>query len=79
MYFDDVIIYVKTFEETLTNIKLGMVHLHEHNLLAKAQKCELFEMSIDFLEHVVSEEGIVTDPKKVDKICNLSAPMDKGG
>ncbi len=56
-----------------------MAHLHEHNLLAKDRKCELFEMSIDFLRHVVSEEGITTDPKKVEKICNLSAPKDKGG
>ncbi len=27
--------------------------------------------------HVVSEEGIATDPLKVEKICNLSAPKDK--
>ncbi len=27
----------------------------------------------------MSEEGIATDPMKVEKICNLSAPKDKGG
>ncbi len=27
----------------------------------------------------MSEEGIATDPAKVEKICNLSAPKDKGG
>ncbi len=36
-------------------------------------------MSIAFLGHIVSEEGIATDPKKLEKICNLSAPQDKGG
>ncbi len=36
-------------------------------------------MSIAFLGDVVSEEGIATDPKKVEKICNLSTPKDKGG
>ncbi len=25
----------------------------------------------------MSEEGIATDPKKVEKICNLSATKDK--
>ncbi len=79
VYLDDVIIYGKTFKETLANLKLMMAHLHEHNLLAKARKCELFEMSIAFLWHFVSEEGIATDSKKVEKICNLSAPKDKGG
>ncbi len=36
-------------------------------------------MSIAFLGHAVSEEGIATDPAKVGKICNLSAPKDKSG
>ncbi len=36
-------------------------------------------MSIAFLGHVVSEEGITTDPTKIEKICNLSTPKDKGG
>ncbi len=56
-----------------------MAHLHKHNLLDKARKYELFEMSIAFLAHVVSDEGVATDPKKVEKICNVSAPEDKEG
>ncbi len=77
VYLDDIIIHDKKFEETLANLKLVMARLREHNLLAKAKKCELFEMSIAFLGHVMSEEGIATNPKKVEKICNLSAPKDK--
>ncbi len=77
VYLDDVIIYGKTFEETLANLKRVMAHLREHNLLAKARKCKFFEISIAFLRHVVSEEGIATDPTKVEKICNLLAPKDK--
>ncbi len=36
-------------------------------------------MSRAFLGHVVFEEGIATDPKKVEKICNISAATDMGG
>ncbi len=39
VYLDD-IIYGETFEETLANLKLVMVHLREHNMLTKARKCE---------------------------------------
>ncbi len=79
VYLDDIIIFGSSFEETLANLKLVMGRLLEHNLLCKAQKCELFETSIAFLGHVVSEEGIATDPAKVEKICNLSAPKEKSG
>ncbi len=78
MYLDDVIIYGSMFKATLANLKMLMAHLHEHNLLAKPQQCEIFETSIVFLGHVVSEEGIATDPSKVEKICNLSPHKDKG-
>ncbi len=79
VYLDDVIIFGSLFEETLTNLKLVMGRLCDHNLLCKARKCELFKMSIAFLGHVVSEEEIATDPAKVEKICNLSALKDKSG
>ncbi len=45
-----------------------MNRLREHKLLDKARKRELFEMSLAFLEHIVSDEGIATDPEKVEKI-----------
>ncbi len=77
VYLDDVIIYGKTFEETLANLRLVMACLQEHNLLAKALKCELFEMSIAFLGHIVSEEGIATDPKKVEDM-QLTCTQRKG-
>ncbi len=58
VYLDDVIIYDKTFEETLANLKQVMSRLREHDLLAKVRKCELFKMSIAFLGHVVAQEYI---------------------
>ncbi len=54
VYLVDIIIYGSTFEETLANLKLVMVHLRKHNLVAKARKCKLFKTSIAFLGHVVS-------------------------
>ncbi len=57
VYLDDVIIFGSSFKETLANLKLVMSCLCEHNLLCKARKCGLFETSIAFLGHVVSEEG----------------------
>ncbi len=71
VYLDNVIIFGSSFKETLANLKLVMGSLCDHNLLCKAQKCELFDTSIAFLGHIVCEEGIATDPAKVEKILGL--------
>ncbi len=36
VYMDNIIVYGKTFEETLSNLKLVMACLCEHNILAIA-------------------------------------------
>ncbi len=36
VYLDNIIIFGSSFEETLTNLKLMMGHLRDHNLLCKA-------------------------------------------
>ncbi len=63
VYMDNVIINGKIIKDTIVNLKLVMGLLWEHQLLAKAWKCEFFEISIAFLGQVMSEEGIATYPK----------------
>ncbi len=65
--------------KTLVNLKLVMASQRGHNLLAKAHKCELFKMITALLCNVVSEEGIATDPTKVEKIliCTKKQALDE--
>ena len=39
--------------------------LDQHNLKLKASKCEFFKSQVTYLGHVVSEDGIKTDPEKI--------------
>ena len=43
-------------------------------LYAKFSKCEFWIRRVEFLGHVVSEEGIHVDPSKIKAIENWSAP-----
>ncbi|XP_058002263.1 uncharacterized mitochondrial protein AtMg00860-like [Hevea brasiliensis] len=45
--------------------------LKEHQLYAKFSNCEFWLKSISFLGHVVSENRIEVDPKKVKVVANL--------
>lgn len=73
-YIDDILIYSKTFEEHLEHLRLVLKRVSAAGLLLKPSKCEFVKREINFLGHVVSGDGIRTDPKKIQKIENFPVP-----
>ena len=76
LYLDDIIVYSRDFEEHMENLNLVLDRLEEVNLKLKAKKCRFFQKEVSFLGHIVSEEGIKTDPSKTDAIENWSTPTN---
>ena len=65
VYLDDIIIFSDTFEQHLDRLEAVFERLHTNNLKLKASKCEFFKPEVTYLGHVVSEDGIETDPEKI--------------
>ena len=74
IYLDDVIIFSTTFEEHLQRLEAVFTRLQDHNLKLKAKKCDFLKSEVTYLGHVVSEEGIKTDPEKTEAIKNWPVP-----
>lgn len=68
IYLDDICIYSKTPEEHIKHLDTVLSLLNQHKLLAKTSKCLFGVSSMDFLGHVVSHQGISTDPKKIKAV-----------
>ena len=68
IYLDDVIIFSASFEEHIDHLEAVFSHLKQHNLKLKGSKCEFFRSQVTYLGHVVSPEGIRTDPEKTNSI-----------
>jgi len=51
-----------------------LTRLREHQLYAKFSKCEFWLKKVPFLGHILSEEGIVVDPSKVQEVMDWKAP-----
>ena len=66
MYLDD-IIFSSTFEEHLGRLREVFTRLREAGLKLKPQKCRLLHENVPFLGHVISKEGVSTDPAAVSK------------
>ena len=74
IYLDDVVVYAPTVEEHLKRLEGVFQKLKAAGLKLKPSKCELFKKSISYLGHVVSEEGVRTDPKKIEALQKWERP-----
>jgi hypothetical protein len=64
MYLDNVIVIGPTFQEHLLNLQKVFQQFQEACLKLNPKKCQLFQKEIWHLGHIVSPEGITTDPEK---------------
>ncbi|KAM6547342.1 hypothetical protein CsatB_019018 [Cannabis sativa] len=48
--------------------------LQEHKLYAKFKKCEFLLSQVSFLGHIVSKDGIMVDPGKIESVRELPRP-----
>ena len=68
------IVFRKTFEDTLCNLRLVFERLRDANLTLKPKKCFLFQESVKFLGHIVSAKGIHCDPDKLRSVTDWPHP-----
>ena len=74
LYLDDIVIFSATYEEHLKRLDAVLERLQKAGLRVKASKCKLFQSSIKYLGHVISEHGVTTDPGKVLAVRNWPVP-----
>ena len=74
IYMDDIIVPAATVEQSLERLEHILKRFREANLKLKPKKCNLFQTSIKFLGHVVSEEGVQTDPEKIEAVKDWRVP-----
>ncbi|GJW24028.1 putative nucleotidyltransferase, ribonuclease H [Tanacetum coccineum] len=74
VFIDDILIYSKTKEEHEDHLRLVLELLRGEKLFAKFSKCEFWLQEVHFLGHVINQEGIHVDPRKVEAVKNWKAP-----
>ena len=74
IYLDNIVAFSSTFEEHLEKMEAVFWRLQINNLELKASKCEFFKRDCTYLGYVISEQGICTDPPKIETVCNWPVP-----
>ena len=78
VYLDDIIVYGRTFQEHLERLAAVFERLERAGLRLKPSKCHLLRRNVEFLGHVVSAEGISTDPAKIERVKDWPVPTNVG-
>jgi hypothetical protein len=68
VFLDDILVYSKSEEEHEQHLRMVLQVLREHQLYAKLSKCSFYQRQIHYLGNIISEEGVIMDPKKVEAI-----------
>jgi hypothetical protein len=76
IYIDDLIILSPSISSHLEHLEEVFSRLKEAGLKLKPSKCNLLKTEVAFLGHIVTQEGVKTDPTKVEAIRNWPVPKN---
>lgn len=58
----------------IEHLRIALQVLKENSLFAKGSKCSFGVNLIEYLEHIISSEGVATDPEKIKCMVNWPKP-----
>jgi hypothetical protein len=74
VFFDDILIYNKSWEEHVQHVDMVLKLLEEKQLYANPSKCSFGVQEVEYLGHIVSHEGVKVDPNKIKSMMEWPIP-----
>jgi hypothetical protein len=73
-FFDDLLIYSKTWEEHLRHVDQILSIMEEQSLYAKESKCEFGMTEVLYLGHIIGAKGVQVHQEKIKAIMEWPTP-----
>jgi transposase InsO family protein len=74
VYLDDVLIFSKSLDEHVQHVRTVLDVLRANKLFAKRRKCAFALDSISYLGHIITGDGVKTDPAKIAAVQDWPIP-----
>ncbi|KAM1992655.1 hypothetical protein ACFX16_009090 [Malus domestica] len=74
VFFDDILVYSSSWESHMQHLRVVFDTLQHHTLFVKKSKCAFGMDKVEYLGHIVSQEGVAADPTKLDAISKWPIP-----
>nr|GEU54018.1 putative reverse transcriptase domain-containing protein [Tanacetum cinerariifolium] len=74
MFIDDILIYSRNKEEHENHLRIVFELLRKEKLYAKFSKCDFRISVVQFLRHIIDNQGVHVDPAKIEAVKNWVSP-----
>ncbi|XP_022014334.1 uncharacterized mitochondrial protein AtMg00860-like [Helianthus annuus] len=68
VFIDDILVYSKSEAEHAHHLQEVLETLRRERLYAKFSKCAFWLRELQFLGHIISADGILVDPSKIEAV-----------
>lgn len=74
VYLDDIIVFGATLEQHEARLMKVLDRLQEEGLKLSLDKCHFCQTSVTYVGHIISEDGVATDPSKIEAVTTWPRP-----
>jgi hypothetical protein len=74
VFFDDILIYSKSWEDHVQHVDKVLQLLKEQQLYGKPSKCFFGVKEVEYIGHIVSHEGVKVDPNNIKDMMDWPIP-----
>ena len=75
-YLVNIILFLKTFEVHLTQLKIVLKFIQEAGLVFNPKKCLFAAQDVKILNDLITGNGIHPDPGKMKAVSNIPIPKN---
>jgi hypothetical protein len=75
-FFDDILVYSSSYTEHLDHLQQVLTLLAKDQWVVKFKKCQFAKQEIHYLGHILSFQGVHTDPEKVQAVLQWPPPTN---
>lgn len=74
LYLDDIIVFSSSVLQHLQQLEVVLSRLQREGLKVKLAKCAFFQQEVRYLGHIISSQGVSTDPAKIEAVAKWQRP-----
>jgi type IV secretory pathway VirB4 component len=67
-YLDDIFVFSKNEKDREKHVWMVLQKLRNAGLSTKLEKCVFHQSQVEFMDYIISREGLYVDPKKIQTI-----------